>query len=68
MPIFYAARLKRLKALRLLIQAGAHPSIVDNLKTRSWEEVRPALTNMVEAARQARGADARVPRIASEIC
>lgn len=28
-PIFYAARLKRLKALSLLIEAGADPSIVD---------------------------------------
>lgn len=29
-PIFYAARLKRLKTLGLLIQAGADPTIVDN--------------------------------------
>jgi uncharacterized protein len=29
-PIFYAARLKRLKTLRLLIQAGADATIVDN--------------------------------------
>jgi uncharacterized protein len=29
-PIFYAARLKRLKTLGLLIRAGADPTIVDN--------------------------------------
>jgi uncharacterized protein len=29
-PIFYAARLKRLKTLRLLIEAGADPTIVDD--------------------------------------
>jgi ankyrin repeat protein len=29
-PIFYAARLKRLKTLDLLIEAGANPAIVDN--------------------------------------
>jgi ankyrin repeat protein len=29
-PIFYAARLKRLKTLDLLIKAGADPSITDN--------------------------------------
>ena len=29
-PIFYAARLKRLKTLNLLIDAGADPTIVDN--------------------------------------
>lgn len=29
-PIFYAARLKRLKTLNLLIEAGADPTIVDN--------------------------------------
>jgi uncharacterized protein len=29
-PIFYAARLKRLKTLGLLIQAGADPTVVDN--------------------------------------
>jgi uncharacterized protein len=29
-PIFYAARLKRLKTLDLLIEAGADPTIVDN--------------------------------------
>jgi uncharacterized protein len=29
-PIFYAARLKRLKTLALLIEAGADPTIVDN--------------------------------------
>jgi uncharacterized protein len=29
-PIFYAARLKRLKTLSLLIQAGADPTVVDN--------------------------------------
>ena len=28
-PIFYAARLKRLKTLELLIEAGANPSIPD---------------------------------------
>ena len=28
-PIFYAARLKRLKTLDLLIEAGAHPGIPD---------------------------------------
>jgi hypothetical protein len=28
-PLFYAARLKRLKALDLLIEAGAHPTIQD---------------------------------------
>jgi uncharacterized protein len=28
-PIFYAARLKRLKTLDLLIKAGADPSILD---------------------------------------
>lgn len=28
-PIFYAARLKRLKALDLLIEAGANPGIPD---------------------------------------
>ncbi len=28
-PIFYAARLKRLKTLSLLIDAGANPSITD---------------------------------------
>lgn len=29
-PIFYAARLKRLKTLSLLIDAGANPTITDN--------------------------------------
>jgi ankyrin repeat protein len=29
-PIFYAARLKRLKTLDLLIEAGANPAIVDD--------------------------------------
>jgi uncharacterized protein len=29
-PIFYAARLKRLKTLNLLIEAGANPAIVDD--------------------------------------
>jgi ankyrin repeat protein len=29
-PIFYAARLKRLKTLDLLIEAGANPAIADN--------------------------------------
>ncbi len=29
-PIFYAARLKRLKTLDLLIKAGADPSIIDS--------------------------------------
>jgi ankyrin repeat protein len=29
-PIFYAARLKRLKTLDLLIEAGANPSITDD--------------------------------------
>ena len=29
-PIFYAARLKRLKTLDLLIDAGANPAIVDD--------------------------------------
>jgi uncharacterized protein len=29
-PIFYAARLKRLKTLQLLLEAGANPAIADN--------------------------------------
>ena len=59
-PIFYAARLKRIKTLELLIEAGANPAIPD-LKGRTAVDIARArrlpeeIIGRLERSRQSLG-------------